>query len=239
LISNSKSRDVLAYDGKKLITEINISSVITDPKLSYRTRTTLEDLLYRSVKHGAGKEVVDCINKLNKIATGNDRRAQNRAKSVLYRLSSKFAYPDLRTATPKEVKTFCGPLLELIKNQDMNRRCAAAAAFLNYLNGNEKAFLAVTKKTPLDKNFNYFHVTKQILTWFEKYSGKNKISTADTEKVISGFLNSESAKKLFNEKKAELEKLKKYMRKRFEKKRKTVKLNKTPKVKLNVKKKTE
>jgi hypothetical protein len=55
LISNSKSRDVLAYDGKKLITEINISSVITDPQLSYRTRTALEDLLYRSLKHGAGK----------------------------------------------------------------------------------------------------------------------------------------------------------------------------------------
>ena len=239
LLANGKSRDVLARNGKTILAGININTTLNAPQIDYTSRRAIGQLLFESMKYGAEKEVTSVIKTLNKIAAGDDRGIGDKAKNVLYRTGCKFAYPDLQTMTPQKVKVFCGVLLELMKNKSANRECAAAAAFLSYLAGDEKTFLAAIKKTPLNKNYNYYHKVKQLLNRFENYSRKNKINNVDSVEKMISFLDSESAKELFSKKKAELEKLKKYIRKPFEKILKPVTLNKTSNVKSNVKKKAK
>ena len=241
LVVNSKACSMLARDGKHVIAGINgnISTLLADIRLYNQFQQAIGKLLLESMKYGAEKEVSALIRKLKNIASGNDRKTKRKAESVLYRIGRKFANPGLQSMTPKNVKTFYGVLLEMMESKNANRECAAAAAFMSYLAGDEKAFLEAIKKTPLNKKYNYYSKVKQLLDNFKNYSIKNKISPADSEKMIFNFLNSESAKELFSEKKAELEKIKKYMRKRFEKTPKSVKLNKTPKVKLNPAKKVK
>ena len=122
------------------------------------------------------KEVSALIRKLKNIASGNDRKTKRKAESVLYRIGRKFANPGLQSMTPKNVKTFYGVLLEMMESKNANRECAAAAAFMSYLAGDEKAFLEAIKKTPLNKKYNYYSKVKQLLDNFKNYSIKNKIS---------------------------------------------------------------
>ena len=235
LLVNSKACSVLARNGNAIISEIDIKTTIADPQFRYNSLRAFGRLLFESTKYGSEKEVTSWIKALNDLVKGSDHRIQGKARNSLYRIGNMFAQVNLRNMTPGEVKMFCKPLLELMKNSYTNRNCAAAAAFLNYLSGNEKAFLDITKKVPLDENYNYYHKLIQIFDRFKYYSRKNKISAAEAEKTVFNFLDSDSAKVLFRENKEKLEKLKKYMRKRFEKKQKQTKLNNKTNAKKKVK----
>jgi len=210
---NSQQVAILAKHASSKILSLTVNEIISMKDYNFSRRTGM--FYFESASYGNSKVVSEKINEVIKLSKGSDRNIKNQAERLIRKCIDMYR-SKFREIKVKELKGLITLSRVFIKSKPSNWNISLSyMALYSYLGGEQKGLIADMKK---DKkiaeslaNTNW----RRPLSDLSVFCKKNKL---DEKKEMLAFANSPLMKEIYKKKAAKLEKIKKDIIKRFEKK---------------------